>query len=350
MSRSSVESDCNVERSPRDFFWDTSTTFIVILLLNLAAADFVFELVRDSEIVCFTDNSSTACLGHLCATNVPSGAYISFFIVFHGFVLLAPHYLWYYHFKRSFSYFFITSSNLKREKEYNTGEYAVMNTQIVRELERTFKSSGIFHYYILKLIIQLIWAIGGFFFSLAFFHQKFGPFFHYSHPPGMEWKIDKDIICLYEILNFLEVVWIIQLVLLLIAVLCQVWALLWCFKIHSRELGAMDIATFGYHYGLSSKYYNIKMFSSRCDSAMKFLCYLVPILDRIVFGGPHIVTSLDFMVIKLYYTDSHLGYVFKESQILQIYNQLCSDDKRRLKIYFKKQNNILADDSEGLHC
>jgi hypothetical protein len=345
MSRSAAEvkeTDYkDVKQIPREFFWDTLTAFILFLIFNLAAADFVIEFVRDSEIVCFLNNSIlTASVSHLCATNAPSGAYISFVMVFHGFILLAPHYLWKYHFKGSFVYFMRVSSTLKR-KEYDTGE---CNSHIIiEELEKSFKSKIIFHYYIFKLIFQLFWSISGFIFVLTFFYQKFGPFFYCSHPLDME---NTEITCLYEILNFLEVLWIMELVLLFIIALNQVWALLWCFKIHSRELGSLSIGTFSYHYGLSSKYYPQRILSSRCDSVMRFLYYFAPMLDRTGSGGPHIVTSLDFMVMKLYHTDSHLGYVFKESQILYKYNQLCADDQRRLKIHSKKQYNNLADDSE----
>ena len=341
--------ESNVEQKPREYFWDTIIIYVAFLILNLAAADFAIEFVRDNEIVCFSAANSSFIpeIRHLCATNVPSGAYISIFVVFHGLILLASHHLWRNSFEGSFRSFFRVVSKLKKRREYETGTYATMNINIVEDLEDKFKSRIIFQNYILKLIFQLIWAIGGFIFAAAFFYQKFGPFFN-CYTSENEWNINSDVTCVYEILTFLEILWILELVLLFIIGVTLIWALLWCFQSHPSELGSLPIATFSYHYGLSSKYYTTQTTPSHCNCVMRFLFYIAPVLERIIYGGPHIVTSLDFMVMKLFNTDRQLGYVFKESQISHKYNKLCADDQRRLKLHVKKQRNLMADDSEGL--
>ena len=330
-------------QAPREFFWDTAVTFVVLLIFSLAVADLVTEYVRGAAIACFTTNFTSIApeIKSFCAKNVPLGAYFSHLIAFHGIILIAPHFFWLYHSQNSLVYSFDVVTNLTRYEELQKGDHSTINFEIVQQMGKMFSEKGVFHLYIIKLIFQFIWTIAGFCFILAFFHQKFGPLFHCNVLGG-------EVMCTFDILTFLETLWIVELVFLIIVGVLLIWAIVWCFSVHTTELGSFDIALFSYNYGISSKFYTQKIPSaSCCDSILRVLFHISPLLQRLTYGGPHIVTNLDFMVMKLYHTHHSLGSVFKESQILLHYYKMCADERRRLYIHSKKHRNDLADDKDG---
>ena len=337
-------------QGPRQFFWDILLTLDVLVIFSLAIADLVIEFLRGADIACFAVNSTTSAteISHFCAAHVPSGVYFSYFVVFHGFILISAHYLWHFHCKGCCTLFFKVVSSLHRKKDEN-GRYSSTNTDVVKEMEEIFSGRRIFHSYIIKIFVQLFWIIAGFCFSLAYFHQEFGPLFNCTDTLDPIFEIDFNVICTVGYFNLLETLWIAELVLLSLAGLLLLWAIMWCFTAHHEELGAVNNAKFLYHYGLSSKFYapNAHLAYS-CNSFLRNLFCTATLFKNCKCNESHIATSLDFLLMTLYHTDCGLGYTFKKSQILYHYYKMHADERRRLHIHTKKHQNILADESEGL--
>ena len=347
----------NNSLGPREFFWDNVVLFVVSSILALAAVDIVTEFVRGGEVACFPPNASSGeaeanFINRFCTGNVPFGAYLSPFMVVHGLLIAIPHYLWLNHFGGSFGFFFQLATTLKRVKESNTGQYTPENLLAVGQLQAsfsTYRRRHIFDLYTVKLGFQLAWVIGGVIFVTIFFAGRFGPSF--NCPTDFdgatdEWPIDTDVTCVFDTLNLLQVLWVAEILLLLMAAFGLTWALIWCFSIHPTELGSSEIADFSFHYGLSSEYYIPKLpIAHCCGAGLRFLFRFSRSLQRISFGGPRIHTDLDFMVMKLFRTDGGLGHVFKEVQVSNHLKRLCDDDRRRLNIHARKHRNITAQDS-----
>lgn len=348
----------NNNLTSRDFFWDTMVLYVVWSILSLAAVDIITEFVRGSKVACFPPNSNYSDAGEnfintFCTSNVPFGAHISIFMVLHGLLIALPHYLWLKNFSGSINSFFVLAATLKRAKEA-TGQYSPDNIQIVKELEGAFanyKYGRIFQLYVIKLGFQLAWVICGLIFVITFFYNKFGPSFNCPkdfNGTTDNWPIHSDVVCIYDILNLLKVLWVAEILLLALAGFGLVWALIWCFIIHPKELGSSDIAIFSYNYGLTSEYYVQKLPLSNCIGGFRHLFYFSCLLQQVSCGGPRIKTNMDFMVMKLYCTSGSLGYVFKEAQVAKVLKQLNDDDKRRLNVHARKHRNVTAQESNGM--
>lgn len=340
----------------REFFWDNVVLFVVSSVLALAAVDIISEVVRGGKVTCFPpianrSDAEVKFINQFCTSNAPFGAHIVLFMVLHGLLIAVPHYVWLNHFGGSFNFFFQLAATLKRVKEDDTGQYSSHNVLTVRQLEAAFASDKIFHFYVVKLAIQLAWVVGGLVFASAFFHGKFKPTFNCPSDFEVateEWPIDTDVTCVFDTLNLLEVLWVAEMLLLALSGLALTGALIWCFSIHPTELGSSEIAAFSYHYGLTSEYYVPRFpLPQCCGNGLRCLFRFSGSLQHISSGGPRIKTNLDFMVMKLYHTDGSLGHVFKEVQVTSFLKRLCDDDRRRLNVHARKHRNITAQDSDG---
>lgn len=344
---------------PRDFFWDNVVFLVVWSILALAAVDIITEFVRGGKVACFPppntnySDAEESFINTFCTSNVPFGAYISIFMVVHGLLIAVPHYLWTNHFSGSINFFFLLATMLKKAKE-GTGQYSPDDILIVRQLEgalASYKCGRIFHLYIIKLGFQLAWVICGLIFVAAFFYGRFGSSFNCPNDfdgATNDWPVHTDVVCVFDILNLLKVLWIVEMLLLALAGFGLIWGLVWCFSVHPNELGSSDIAIFSYNYGLSSEYYVPKLPSSNCiGSGFQYLFHFSCLLQQVSCGGPRIKTNMDFMVMKLHCSDGGLGYIFKQVQVANVLKQLNDDDRRRLNIHERKHRNIAAQECNG---
>ena len=151
-----------------------------------------------------------------------------------------------------------------------------------------------------------------------------------------------DVACVFDTLNLLQVLWVAEILLLILAALGLLWALIWCFSVHPKELGSSEIADFSYHYGLPSQYYVPKLpLLYFCGTGLRYLFKF----SR-TSGEPRIKTDLDFLIMVLYCTDGGLGHILKEGQVGNVLKQLYDDDRRRLNIHARKHRNIRAYNSD----
>ena len=339
----------------REFFWDNVVLFVVSSILGLAAIDVITEFIRGGSVACYAEDnelsdSQQSYINNFCSGSLPVGAYLPVFIVVHGVLIAIPHYLWLNHYGGNFSFFFHLVSSLKRLRDETTGEYADQNHIVVQQLQSAFTTYGrntIFILYVSKLAIQLLWSVVGVVFVAIFFTNFDATF---VCPEGFDnatthqfWPFANTVVCVFDTLRLLRIMWFAELGLLLLVVLGLAWALIWCVSIHTTELGSKEVALFSFLSGLAPEYY--VPFIPVPNVCKKFFTS-VPWLS---FYGPRIKSDLDFLVMKLYRTDSGLGHVFKDVQILMELKHLIGDDQRRLSLHSKTHSSILAENSKLLY-
>ena len=340
---------------PREFFWDNIVLFVVSSIIGLAAVDVVTEFLRGGGVSCFSpvgvelSEAQGEYINSYCAGFLPPGAYIPAFMVIHAVLITIPHYLWLSHYGGNLDYFFQLTSSLKRLRDKESGEYVRENLVIVEQLETTFSTydqNGMFLWYIVKLIVQLLWTLAGFLFAVWYFFRGFNSNFYcprdsvnVTETPF--WPFDDQVACVFETLDLLQTIWWAEIALLALVCLGLILALIWCLGAHGSELGAKDVALFSFQSGLAPAFYVPPLPVPRCfKSGRRALHSFFTSIPWLI--GPRIKTNLDFLLLKLYRTDSGLGHVFKEVQIQKELKILNDDDQRRLLLHDRKQSSLFA--------
>ena len=349
------EGDSGNSLKPREFFWDNIVLFVVSTILGLAAIDVITEFLRGGlsggGVACFppsgADEAQAAFINNYCSSFLPFGAYVTTFMVVHAVLLIVPHYLWLGHYSGNFEFFFQLVSTLKRLQDHaRAGERIPENLVIVQQLESTFTlldRNYIYRSYKLKLILQFLWSLVGIVFGIGFFVTRFNV--RFPCPPDFNstmyefWPLSESVNCTYETLSLLQYLWIGDVLLLLLASFSLVGAILWSFSTHSTALGYKEFATFAFQSGFHPQYYVPPIPGSEC--LHRFFAY-ISYPSR---SSPHVIkTDLDFLVLRLYQTDSGLGHVFIEELIQKWLKHFLDDDHRRLALHREKQKTKEAKD------
>lgn len=296
----------------KDFYWDQMVTVLASAILGLTVLDIAVEFFRGFGVQCFTpatinaDSSppgdftrdQAAYINSYCYQSLPPTEYYPVFIVVHGLAIVAPHYLWLALFGGYFDFFFDLTKDLNRLRNIKTGAYDARDFEIVKKLEKEYTNRLAYYSYILKLVAQLLIAIFSLLFA-AFFFSDFSPNFNcpnggISENSTSSWPLSVTVTCVYTSLRFLSVIHIVDCILTGLSVLVVVFGLLWCLLGHTSELGHRHVA----HFVVGS-------------------CFLpehyVP-AHSFAFT-PRIKSDLDFLVMRLFRTDSGHGQVFKEIQV-----------------------------------
>ena len=348
-------SEENGSLKQREFFWDNIVLFVVSTIIGLAAIDVITEFIRGGGVACFpplgaaVDEAQAAYINNFCAGFLPVGAYIPAFMVVHAVLITVPHYLWLNHYGGNFDFFFQQTSSLQRSRDDKTGEHVLENLIIAQRLESTFTTysrNSIYHLYVVKLAVQFIWSLVGIGFALGFFLSEFKSRFlcpnDFNTTVIESWPLDEPVWCVFETLNLLQVLWIADILLLLLVSFGLFWAIIWCFSTHATELGSKEVARFAFQSGLAPRYYVPKLPVSNC----LHMCFTS--IPYISYSGPNVIkTDLDFLVMRLFLSDSGLGHTFKEVQVEKELKHLIDDDQRRLSFHGNKHKNRKADDSKS---
>ena len=310
---------------PREFFWDSVALYVVSVIIGLAAIDALTEFIRGSSVSCFAPNvedNEKEYINNFCSASLPMTEYFPAFIVVHGILIAIPHYLWLNHYGGNFDYFFTQASQMDRTREEKTGEYSNKNRIIVQQLTEaftTYKENWMFVLYLLKLIGQLMFTMLGFFVAVFFF-TDFDDMFRCPRNNASVsdefWPLDQQVRCVFTSLRLFWVIRIADLILLGIVILCFIWSLIWSLSTHPTELGSKHVAEFSFQSSIAPKQHKFS-FSQLCCQPRE---------------GPRIKTNLDFLVLKLFRTDSGLGHVFREMQIFLHLKDLDGDDMRRTRL------------------
>ena len=339
--------------SHRDFFWDSITLYVVGIIIALAAIDAVTEFLRGSSVSCLLPSGQEEFenyVNSICASSLPITEYFPVFIVIQGILIAIPHYLWLNHYGGNFEFFFQQAKAMDRIRDAGSGEYSENNYIVVQQLTvafSTFKKNWMFILYVVKLFVQCITSIAAFFVAVFYFHDFEEVFIC---PQVIErnpinnftmWPLDTQVQCVFSSLRLFGAIRLANLILLALLILCFLWSFVWCFKTHSAELGSEQVAYFSFETGMSPQHHiPLGVHYRPILHLVKRLFSSMPWLGP----GPHIRTNLDFLVLKLFRTDSGLGFIFREMQVLQKIRHLNDDDQRRTNLHRRQQGNDLIQD------
>ncbi len=350
----------NSSLAPREFFWDSIVLFVLSAILGLTAIDVVSEFVRGSSVECYVPgglpeedaDSNHDYINSFCSRDLPPTEFFPAFIVVSGVLVAIPHYLWVNHYGGNFEFFFSLASTLERLRDKGTGEYSEHNHLIVQQLETafsTYKRNTVFWVYVGKLGLQWIFSIVGFGVAVAYFTDFEETFLCPQNVTNSFWPLDKQALCVFTSLRLLWLIRLAYIVLLILVVLGLSWALFWCFCTHASELTSCETARFAFFSGLPPEYYVAKLpVPDWCRPLRVLVLKFVTTIPWFSLQGPRVRTDLDFMVMKLFRTDSGLGYVFRDVQIARETHRLIDDDQRRLNLHYRKHTSMELEDSEYL--
>ena len=259
-----------------------------------------------------------------------------------GFLFPSPHYLWLNHYGGNFEFFFTQARQMDRTRNEESGEYSAKNRIIVLQLTlalTTYKQNWMFILYVAKLLAQTLITVVGFLAAILFF-DNFDEVFlcpRSFNSSDTFWPFDSQIYCVFTFLRLFAAIRIADLILLVLLILCFGWSLIWCASTHSTELGSDSVALFSFHTGMSPEHHVPKLpLGWCCQPAKTFLRRFLKSTPW--FGhGPRIQTNLDFLVLKLFRTDSGLGFIFRDMQILEKIKHHNDDDQRRTNLHKRQQ-------------
>ena len=136
------EEEDSIGSSTREFFWDKLLLFVSTAIVALTAVDILTELLRGgSGVVCYVpeelnaSDSQDSFIQNFCSQSIPDTQYLPIFVLIHGVLIGAAHFVWKSSFSNHFNYFFSLSKNLARIKEEGCGEYPLQNFNIIKKLQ-----------------------------------------------------------------------------------------------------------------------------------------------------------------------------------------------------------------------
>ena len=248
---------------------------------------------------------------------------------------------------------------MDRTHDEKTGKYSDKSLLIVQQLNlafTTYKQNWMYFSYVLKLTGQLSISIAGFFVTVFYFTDFNDTFycprnFNSSNNAAADsefWPFDVQVRCVFNSLRLYSTIRVADMILVALLVLCYTWAFIWCIQPHSTELGAERVAKFSFQTGMSPEYYVQKgIFSPSCwkqspaccKSCRKCICNILNFVLCPFGPGPRIWTNLDFFILKLFRTDSGLGYVFRNMQILHHLKELDDNEQTLIQLSSAQQDN-----------
>ena len=336
---------------PRDFFWDTVTKYVVGSLVALAAIDSAIEYIRGSAISCrLPQGGSDDYINNYCSASIPASEYYPVFIAIHAILILIPHSLWANNYEGYFQFFFNECRLLVRDRDNTTGDYLWKNYLIVNHLERSFRlQKDLYTLYILKLLAQLAITLLGFLVGVFYFTEFNATFLcptDFSNGTSGQsaplWPLKEQVSCVYKSIRLFAILRLANLILLAILILSFCWSLASCASSYSSYLGTTRVSLFSFVSGISYNLYVPGNFALHRYNYHPFRVVAEKILRAIPYcgSGEYIKSNMDFLVVKLFRTDSGLGYIVRELQILAQIKYLNDDDQRFVNLHRAQQQSI----------
>lgn len=334
--------------------------YVVGVIIALAAIDVITEFIRGSAVSCFSPPGQTITeaqenyINSFCSASLPIAEYFPVFIVVHAILIAIPHYLWLNHYGGNFEFFFAQVKEMDRIRCEETGTYSEKNRIIIQQLTQaftTYKQNWMFILYVMKLILQLVFTLAGFLAAIIAF-TDFKETFMCPRNPNLTdlfWPFESQVRCVFTSLRLLSAVRLADLILLALLSLSLIWSLIWCASTHPTELSTNETALFCFQSSMAPEHYVPKFPFKGCLHPIK-RCLLKCFPSTSVIGrGPRIQTNLDFLVLRLFRTDSGLGFVFRELQILEKIRHHNDDDQRRANLHKRQQQAKTLGDG-GKEC
>jgi len=332
---------------PRDFFWDAVTKYVVAGLVALAAIDSAIEYIRGSAISCrLPEGGSDDYINNYCSSSIPVSEYYPVFIAVHAILILIPNSLWVNNYEGCFQFFFNQCGLLARVRDSATGDYAKKNYLIVNQLEKAFcLEKNLFLEYIIKLLAQLAITLLGFFVAVFYF-TDFHPAFlcpaNFSNSSSGQntqlWPLNEQVSCVYKSIRLFAILRFANLVLLMILILSFSWSIVSCTSSYSSFLGTAHVSQFSFESSISYNLYvpgssSLHRFYYPFRIVAEMALRLIPYCG----SGEYIYSNMDFLMIKLFRTDSGLGSIIRELQILGKIKNMNDDDQRLVNLHRAEQ-------------
>lgn len=333
-----------LKSSPKDFFWDSVTKYVAGIILGLAGLNFLLEFFQGNKISCLTPNVTGDFFSVYCASHVPKAEHFPAFMSLHAILILVPHALWANVYSGSFEFFFTQARMIDRTRDFNTGYYYYKNYAIAKQLRKVFTAydqKRMFWTYIGTLVLQLTITLMGFF-VVIFYFKKFKEVFlcptNSFESLNDFWPITEQITCVSNSIGFFAIARMADLILLGILILSYLSSLAWCIGSHPSAIGIDTVAEFSFQSSIGERHY---MFDSKRLRKLhgyfgNFL-HAVSLCIPFCGCGPRISSNLDFLMVKLYRTDSGLGFVLRNMQILSKLSDYNHNDLRVAKLYKNQQ-------------
>ena len=354
----------------RDFLFDSITLYVVAVILALAAIDVVTEYVRESHVQCYpNDTDSTLSskafasvqdyVNEFCTGRLPSLQYLPALIAVHAIFILVPHYVWLNAYGADLDFFFTHASKLKRTREVSTGDYHEMNYIISQQLENAFfkfsRSNRMYLSYIAKLIWQIVFCIAGIVIILSLLFYQGIPTTTFKCPDDENedaWPLpyNETVYCVFSPLGLLQKIWVVYVFLLILAVLFLLINLFNLIKWHTRELGFKMCAKFSFVTGIPYQHYELVP-ANTIKLTLYSHCFWKRVLKKLMCpfwqcSPYHIRSNYDFLVVKLFRTDSGLGYILKELHVARLLQMENNSELQRLSLY-KMTSDASNEDFQG---
>ena len=353
---------------PKEFFWDQFLKYISTAIVALSVFHVSVALLHGGGVVCFPPSdtrslrierpegndytfsrSQSDYVNSYCSRSVPLSEYFPIYLLVHGLLLIAPHYVWGALFKGDFDSFYAIAERFDRLRDSKTGEYDPKNFDRVQKLELEYGGINrtIFQSYIVKLVLQVLACVGSIVFSQAFFIDFS---FSFNCPKNItekdippDWPLNTSVLCVFTTLRVLSLVRYADYILIGAATLLILWGLLWCIVRHTAQLGSVEIANFAFQSCLAPDSFAFPHILSwpKCPCFGERCCTCrYPRISLHNFISPRIKNDLDFLLMCLFRADSSHGKVFKDIQINKELKRLIGRDHQLLHLYVNVQQDM----------
>lgn len=311
----------------QEFVWDNIIQWLVTAILGLTILNVSADFFRNYTVTCHVETDrrdEAAYVNNYCYSSLPKSEFFTLYVIIHGFLIIAPHFIWKTLFEAYINFFFDLVKDLDQLKDRQTGEYDPHNFDIVSKV-KNHQAPFLYIGYLGKLIVQLLFTVGSFFASGFAFAHEFNEVFDCPNninesPKG--WDLNDTVPCVYPSIRFLQLLQYGDFALLSIIFLVLVYAIFWtAIQCHPKELGYSKIAQFCFESCLNLEDYTFKRKTK----------YLGPQYDRIR-------SNMDFLIMMLFRASSGRGATLREMLIEKEIQERQSKDSELLQLFLNQKD------------
>ena len=328
------EAEKSVSTRPGDLLWDLWIKYIATGMILLASYEIVSSLTS-AGVKCLTPKrynpDQSAFINGFCSEHTPVTDYFLFYVVAQALFIVGPHLLWQVWFSGRLSFFVALALTLDLHRDSKTGDYAPKNYVVAEQLLNGFHfKRHMVVFYVLKQIAQLFLILVAVVVSSVVFN-----YYNIIFPcPGRwdattnrTWPLPTELNCSYSVLLSHQTAWIMNYVLLGLALACTVYGLAWCSFSHGSKLNWKEAARFALESGISHNYYHSRGFFKE-------------LLRCRIFFHNHIHTDLDFLLLKLFPQDVGRAHALRDLLIGTFVQKEVDAIRQRLNLLRKSEKKL----------
>lgn len=341
-----TESGGDGDLKASNYFWDGVILYLGSVIFGLTAFDAAFEYVRGGTgLTCFGPDGKDpgTYINTVCGDSIPITQYLPAFLYVQALAIIVPHFVFVATVGSQLDYFFSVVKKLKKGED----KFSKSNLEIVRRLRSSFtkyKRNAIYWFYIGKLTLQLIFAIGTLVMLILIFtdyHIVFQCPKNLKELNTTSFPLTKPITCVFRSLSLLFYFKLLDFVLIGLIFLAVFRGFLFCASGHPNELYLRSVAKFAYQSGISYKMYEppeswyMPKFLRRCYTSL-------PIQPRLL-SPPRISTDFDFIILKLFRTNAGMGRLFKDILVELVKRNEMDNEKIAVKLFYSYRKDTRLD-------